>query len=71
MSEHIKALEAARVAAVKQRRSLVGSMTAYQRGKTEDAMTAFINLQNLLKAIDDAIADENRNGSTVDAMLKK
>jgi hypothetical protein len=58
MSEHVKALEAARAAAVKQRRGLVSNITAYQRGKTEEAMTAFINLQSLIKAIDDAIADE-------------
>jgi hypothetical protein len=69
MSEHVKALEATRVAAVKQRRGLVGAITTYQRGKTEEAMTAFINLQNLIKAIDEAIADKNRNGPTMSRAL--
>jgi hypothetical protein len=63
MSDYVKALEAARAAAVKQRRDWVSDMTTYHRGKTEQATAAFLNLHSLIKAIDEAIDDERRQAS--------
>ena len=60
-NKHVKALVAARLKAVAERRLLAEALTAdYRRGHTEETLETFVKLQEMIEAIDRAIADEER-----------
>jgi septal ring factor EnvC (AmiA/AmiB activator) len=58
--DHVANLEKARDQLVEQRRSLAETLAAGQRGVTEKEIDLFLLIQNVLPAVEDAIADERR-----------
>ena len=64
-NQHVKALVAARLKAVAERRLTAEALkTDYRRGHTEDTLEKFVKLQETIEAIDRAIADEERMASS-------
>ena len=60
-NEHVKALVAARLMTVTERRQVADALTeSYKRGHTENMLEIFVKLQDTIEAIDRAIADEER-----------
>jgi hypothetical protein len=60
-STHVKALVAARIKAVAERRLIAEALkTDYRRGYSEEPLETFVKLQETIEAIDRAIADEER-----------
>ena len=56
---HVKALVAARLKTVAERRLIAEALKAdYRRGHTEETLETFVKLQDTIEAIDRAIADE-------------
>jgi hypothetical protein len=59
-NQHIEALNAARERLVENRRGFVQALAKpYERGKTEDMRDKFLQAQETIAAIDEAIKDEN------------
>jgi hypothetical protein len=55
----ISDLRAARATLLKMRRDWAGAISAgYAKGKTEDGLVKFVEVQNTIEAIDRAIRDE-------------
>jgi len=60
-NEHLKALVAARLKTVAERRLIADALkTDYRRGHSEETLETFVKLQETIEAIDRAIADEER-----------
>jgi hypothetical protein len=60
-NEHVKALVAARLKTVAERRLIAEALkTDYRRGRSEETLETFVKLQETIEAIDRAIADEER-----------
>ncbi len=58
---HVKALVAARVKTVAERRLMAEALkTDYRHGHSEETLETFVKLQEAIEAIDRAIADEER-----------
>jgi len=59
MPTHVEVLRKAREAMVKERRDLADALSKpYDRTKTPDYRSAFVEVQNTIEQIDKAIADE-------------
>ena len=66
--EHTENLNKARAQLIEQRRALAQVLAGpYDRGKTEQARETFVEIQDMIEAIDRAIEDEERyQGSVYD-----
>lgn len=65
VNEYLSRLVGARMRAVDVRRETATALAdSFQRGRTEPMREQFINLQNLIEALDRAIVDEYRISET-------